>query len=99
MLPRPPGRLRSAPLSLDTLASRALLSGIPAQPLRAVDSSAYDPTHVLVRFRPGTEGNNQLPALLSGAMVTAPAGLGPGLREVQLGPGVRVGDALRALRA
>jgi subtilisin family serine protease len=32
-------------------------------------------------------------------MVTAPAGLGPGLREVQLGSGVRVGDALRALRA
>src|SRR5207244_2255889 len=68
--------------ALEVLEDRTLLSGLAAFDLNlsglALSPSAYDPSHVLVKFR-------DAPVALPGTSRAQALGLVPGLREVQLG--------------
>src|SRR5687767_4081445 len=91
------GSSPSARLLLQSLEGRTLLStaAAPAVAPLAVDTEAYEPHRILVRFRPE-------PSVLIGADIPAGTELGrafdlvPGLHEVELADGVSVADAVAA---
>jgi subtilisin family serine protease len=94
---RPPAGVRPA---LEALEDRTLPDSSPAGAVLDVQGvgvrgDSYDPSVVLVRFRPGSAPE----AGLAGASVGGPVALVPGLYEVRLSPGVSVAQALAAYRA
>src|SRR4051794_26557177 len=86
-LARRTGRRR---LTLELLESRQLLSTTSVSGSLAIDQAAYDPSHIMVRYRTGTD-QSQMASGQDFALV-------PDLREVKLAPGLSVSDALASYR-
>ncbi|HEX5102909.1 MAG TPA: S8 family peptidase, partial [Pirellulaceae bacterium] len=75
-----------------------MLSASPASPELSLDAQDYDPTSILVRFKPGAAATNAAD-ILPGASNGRAYSLVPGLRSVRLGPGQSVEAALHVFRS
>ncbi len=103
-------RFRARHLRLERLESRTLLAADPALgsvslPVLQIDPDDYSPTNLLVRFRDEAgfrveaAQSVQDRAILGATRIGRTLGLVPGLREIQLTPGVGLEAALAAYRA
>ncbi|MEX2118184.1 MAG: S8 family serine peptidase [Pirellulales bacterium] len=81
---------------MEGLEDRCLLSFVPASV--AIDHDAYDPSRILVRFRPETAEANGA-GIVRGTEIGRPMDIVPGLRSVHLPQGLSVEAALAAYRA
>src|SRR5262245_32066153 len=94
-------RLHSSPakrtMLLEQLEQRTVLSadglGTSADAHLTIESQQYDPSSILVRFRPGAASNNPAGIVPGTAKGRAFSSV-PGLHEVKLGHGVGVEAAL-----
>jgi YD repeat-containing protein len=79
-------------LSVELLEDRFLMSGNALAGFNAfaINTGSYDPSRILVRFRPEVTA----PASLAGTSVAQDIPLVPGLHEVTLDPGLTVENAL-----
>lgn len=96
-------RRAASALRLEMLENRTLLNadarGLASFHSLRVDPGSSDPTSILVRYRDDAVARGRANAYLQGTEVAASFDLVPGLREVKLGHGIGIGDALAAYRA
>lgn len=94
--------LANRSLLLEQLEARTVLSASammdPTGGQLAIDSQAYDPASILVRFRPGAAALNATNVVRGASNGRAFSSV-PGLRVVKLGEGVGVEAALHAFRS
>jgi subtilisin family serine protease/subtilisin-like proprotein convertase family protein len=90
-------------LKLERLEDRTLLSASGASHLldtsAVAQPSSFDPSHILVHFRPGANVSPGSHALLKGTTLGPALGLVPGLYEINLAAVVSVTAALAAYQA
>ena len=88
-------------LFFESLEDRNLLSGTPGHSVRTdfVVGPPSEATSLIVQFRSGASSASSLAAYITGNSLGQDWAVAPGLRQVQVNPGVNVQSALAAYSA